>query len=809
MPKISALPEVAQPTGTETVVVMSGERAARVSMRPLVAAALGDELTRAAASADVSQVAADLAITAGRVYATKADAVAAQPDDGAVMILADESRDGARTLYRAAGGALSFAGVMIGAADLADPAKGADLIGLSPGRTVRDALVLPDGRVLSDPILSQALERLRREADRVLTVNVRPADRFTPYDRIGPGDGYTETGQWAWDTPFEAVAAVALGRAEEAQRWLLNLPAAQLDNGMTPCTIGPGLNTNYSQVPVRAWATWECFNATGDLVFARTMYDYLVREFAWWKAARMDASGLFLYGSSRPGSPSPGLVAQDLRYETGEDANIGFFDAQFAGVDGMLADHVCPELNAALASEAGYMAKLADALGLADQRDAWAGTRDGINGRIARYLWDDQYGRLAMIVRSDLARSVGTLAAPVALGATSLTLAEPIGFAAIAGDKLVLGDTTVQLAADLVGTETVLRFMRGIDTAFAAGTSVFHRGLQWCHKLTHFAFPLFAGSVTQAQARRMVDENLLYRFDGDVPDKFTAYLGTDYGRLGSGRTSRLKARHLFWHAPDASGATTITARGWRHDYTSGDRTVLTIYARGMASDPVRPLAAIVPEWETAQRYRPLSIDVRHPRAAASQGYQLLLGDYPANAFVVNTELPMPAGVDGAFVTTTLDPLTTSARPFYARLLQRSNATADLATSSVTLTFHVRGFVYATGLGLIAQPRLTDDARATEVDSDVHDGGNSPATSDYWKGDHWVNLEFLTILGLLRYGMRAEAELIGRQVIDRVYREFVATGRLWERFSMRGQGKGAPDYGWTANVINIAQVLGWL
>ncbi|WP_294358488.1 hypothetical protein [uncultured Sphingomonas sp.] len=749
----------------------------------------------AATSADRAASHAGIDVT----FATKAAAAAAQIAVGKVVqVLVDETMSGSRTIYqKRADGSLAFIATLIGAGDLASTAaqRGAALVGFDAGRTVRDVL------------LAAPLERLMGAAMAVLDRNEFAADSFTPYKRIGPGADYSPTGQWVWDSGFSALLAVVLGQAARAKAWLLNWPAKQKGDGMYPCTIGPGYNDNYSQMPVLAWAAWEVFAATNDLNFLATMYPSLKLNFAWWQAARMDGSGLFMFGSSRTGSPDAGTIAQDLRYESGEDANQGFFDEQYGGVEGMAADHVSPALSALMSLNADYLARMANALGNGEQA-GWETQRDAIADRVRRFLWDEEMGRFAFLLRSDLAKGAGKLAVAAAAGATSITLADGagIGFAVARGAKIVVGDGVAQVAADLVGTEMVIPLIAGLSAAAPKDQPVFVRPILYAATLSNHAFPLMAKVATQAQARRIVDEHLLYAFDGTVADTFTAFLGRDYTKASTTKGYLLKYKHAAWHAPLPGSATTIGAKAWTHA-PGGDGIVATLFARGLAGDAQRPLAAIRPEWETPQRYRPLSASIRLTKAAAAGAVQLLLGDYPANVFVANVELPQPAGADGARVTVALDPLSTSARPFYARVLQQASGTAPMTVHAITLTSYPRGFVFATGKGLIANPRLSDYARATETNSDPADGGSAPLASDYWKGDHWTNLELVAVLGMLAYGMTAEAQQIGRQVIERVYLDYVRTGTLYERFSMRGQGKGSPDYVWTGNVLNIARALG--
>jgi hypothetical protein len=88
--------------------------------------------------------------------------------------------------------------------------------------------------------------------------------------------------------------------------------------------------------------------------------------------------------------------------------------------------------------------------------------------------------------------------------------------------------------------------------------------------------------------------------------------------------------------------------------------------------------------------------------------------------------------------------------------------------------------------------------------------------DMWRGPAWLNLSYLTVLGLRRYGFQADADRLRRQLLAGVDRWYRHDGCLWEFYDAldltpprqldrkqrlsQGQGIGPiSDYHWTAAV----------
>jgi glycogen debranching enzyme len=65
---------------------------------------------------------------------------------------------------------------------------------------------------------------------------------------------------------------------------------------------------------------------------------------------------------------------------------------------------------------------------------------------------------------------------------------------------------------------------------------------------------------------------------------------------------------------------------------------------------------------------------------------------------------------------------------------------------------------------------------------------------YWRGPVWINLNWMAICGMERYGFTAEAAALRARTLDLV----AATPAMHEYYnSQTGQGLGSPNFGWTS------------
>lgn len=81
--------------------------------------------------------------------------------------------------------------------------------------------------------------------------------------------------------------------------------------------------------------------------------------------------------------------------------------------------------------------------------------------------------------------------------------------------------------------------------------------------------------------------------------------------------------------------------------------------------------------------------------------------------------------------------------------------------------------------------------------------------DYWRGNIWINMNYLTLRGLYKfYNNKPEAQIIynklRRNLVKSVFAEWKKTKMFYEQYSdLNGAGlKARPFNGWTSLILNI-------
>lgn len=628
-----------------------------------------------------------------------------------------------------------------------------------------------------------------------LDANIRAASGGLTRQWIQPGSNYT-TGQWLWDSAFAAVVAAGYGRGAEAQTWLRNWPDHQLGNGMYPMTLIPGGdNISASQAPVMAWAVYQVYLSTLDASWLATMYTSLKLYYGWWETYRDDSSGLASWGSSRTGSPSQGQVEQDARYESGQDQHPLFQNGAWATANGMTIDHAGPDLNALLVNEANALSLIATALGQTSQATTYATKRDTRKALMNSLMWDAEYGRYCPVQRADLAVGLGNLGAQATSGATSITLASALTTRLVAGTPLLFGTQVVQVGtAGAASGATSVPLMSATTATVANGTAVTMRPHKHMVTLADVAMPLWAGVPSSANARILVDEHLTKVYDGTTPEVWDCYFGS--GHHGN---FKIHAKRDLWYFGPMTTQTflTIQADSITHPSGTNGGQMLQIWYRGRIASGQRNMQ-YRDDWERPARFKPLTLVWDWIQSAAGNAPQIVAADYPANTNKVNSVLSSGVSV-GAAATSQAEWADVMTGVMNVTLRQ-SGSTADLVTKAVHFTVYPFGFVHLSPHGLVYPGRLHNVAYSPPDDTARSD------TQDYWAGDHWLNIEYMAIQGLLSYGMQATARDVADRVVRRVYNDWAQTGRIYERWSMRGRGKGSTSYAWSGLVANIVRLF---
>ncbi|MEU7580204.1 trehalase family glycosidase [Streptomyces sp. NPDC041068] len=226
-----------------------------------------------------------------------------------------------------------------------------------------------------------------------LVTNWRSAAGQLKHDGITPSISYKwfTGGLWSWDTWKQAVGtarfdpALAQTQIRAMFDWQITAGSKTRpqDAGMIPDAVfyndpgrdGGNWNERNSKPPLASWAVWEVYRKSGDRSFLREMYPKLAAYQAWWYRNRdHDRDGLAEYGATvDPANDSAEERRLAAAWESGMD-NAPRFDADLGtsvvanrAADGTLLGYSLTQesvdLNAYLAQDQGYLARIAKTLG--------------------------------------------------------------------------------------------------------------------------------------------------------------------------------------------------------------------------------------------------------------------------------------------------------------------------------------------------------------------------------------------------------------------------------------------------------------
>ncbi|MFF8714624.1 trehalase family glycosidase [Streptomyces sp. NPDC015184] len=255
-----------------------------------------------------------------------------------------------------------------------------------------------------------------------LVTNWRSAAGQIKHDGITPSISYKwfTGGIWAWDTWKQAVgtARFAPGLAESQIRamfdWQVRPDSATRpqDAGMIPDVIfyndpsrgGGNWNERNSKPPLAAWAVWKVYEKSGNRAFLREMYPKLAAYQSWWYRNRdHDRDGLAEYGATvDAANDSPEQQRLAAAWESGMD-NAPRFDAALGtgvvanrAADGTLLGHSLTQesvdLNAYLAADQGYLARIAGTLGRTADAERWKRRAAATSAAVRTTMYDPADG---------------------------------------------------------------------------------------------------------------------------------------------------------------------------------------------------------------------------------------------------------------------------------------------------------------------------------------------------------------------------------------------------------------------------------
>lgn len=221
-----------------------------------------------------------------------------------------------------------------------------------------------------DVNLDSDVTRTFYKACSVMKVNVESAQGAIPCRWTTP-DRIPHRMMWLWDSAFHAIGLrhADAGLAEDALRAVF---AKRKDDGFIPhmMAIDDAGDSEVTQPPVLAWATWEVFLVSKNVEFLRDSYDALKGYLEWDRQNR--------------GTPVPELARWGPLHAGGESGmdNSPRFDgsSEFHAID----------FSSFMANEFTHMALIAGAIGRDAEADYWSGLRGECIEAINTHLWDEE-----------------------------------------------------------------------------------------------------------------------------------------------------------------------------------------------------------------------------------------------------------------------------------------------------------------------------------------------------------------------------------------------------------------------------------
>lgn len=190
---------------------------------------------------------------------------------------------------------------------------------------------------------------------------------------------------FVWDYHFDGLLA-SLEDPEEGRNTVRAMLSFQTPDGRVPSFAHWSVeyDTTYrSMPPVAAMCIWKMHERHPDAAFLAEVYPHLVTWHEWWMKARDgNHNGLLEWGSEQQ-------EWQGAQYETGWDDNVAYIGTRMEGKT-MNADAV--DLSSLWSMDAEYLAKIAHALGKAEDAKRFETEHVDMNKRINDRLWNEDLG---------------------------------------------------------------------------------------------------------------------------------------------------------------------------------------------------------------------------------------------------------------------------------------------------------------------------------------------------------------------------------------------------------------------------------
>ena len=226
-----------------------------------------------------------------------------------------------------------------------------------------DRRTLPDGA----PYAALSAKCISTMKTQIYTPEGQIKHRWSTPDRL------PHRKMWFWDSIFHAIGWRHLD-APLAEELLLAMIDVQTQEGMFPLDATPDHTNETTQPPVLAWGALKVYEKTQNKGSLQTVFEANKRYLAWLDQNRRDTE-LPLY---------TWLTEEDINCRCGESGmdNSPRFDThhRLFAID----------LSCFIANEQRMMAKIAEILGLPEERDAFTARFERTKAAINAVLWDEK-----------------------------------------------------------------------------------------------------------------------------------------------------------------------------------------------------------------------------------------------------------------------------------------------------------------------------------------------------------------------------------------------------------------------------------
>ena len=221
------------------------------------------------------------------------------------------------------------------------------------------------------PVLSTLdplIKRTFAKCASVQKINCCTAQRDVPFNWTTP-DRWPHKYMWIWDSAFHA-----LGLRHLASDWAMDSLRAVVskiqENGFLPHMMAPdsSIDSGIIQPLILAWASWRVYEKTADVSFLKGIYH--------------GVANMLLYDMNIMDTDNDGLSEWGDKCASGMDNSPRFDQPIGAAVD----------LNAFIANDLLYLAKIAETLGMPGEAAQWMKERSRLSKLINDKLWDPEIG---------------------------------------------------------------------------------------------------------------------------------------------------------------------------------------------------------------------------------------------------------------------------------------------------------------------------------------------------------------------------------------------------------------------------------